>query len=169
MSLSILEGRETFDIDGDKFKPGVSISNSEVGLASLSIASFILRLVCTNGMISKSAVSASYRHISRKILDEFPTVMNRVGNELGKQKDQFRLSMESPVDNPMATFEAFNRQFGIGKEEKKAVEWGHVMEPGNTMFHVIQAYTRGSQFKGLSAESSYKLQKTGGQILQMVK
>jgi len=63
MSLSILDGKKAFDIKGDKFKPGISISNSEVGLASLSIAAFILRLICTNGMVSKTEISASYRHV----------------------------------------------------------------------------------------------------------
>jgi len=43
-----------------------------VGLASLSVAAFFLRVVCTNGMISKTEVSASYRHISLKTLGEFP-------------------------------------------------------------------------------------------------
>jgi len=37
------------------------------------------------------------------------------------------------------------------------------------MFHVIQAYTKGAQMKDLSAESSFKLQRTGGNILSMVK
>jgi len=55
--------------------PGVSISNSEVAIASLSIAAFVLRLVCTNGMISKTEVSASYRHVSLKILNGFPKVL----------------------------------------------------------------------------------------------
>jgi len=168
ISLSILEGNQTFEIDGDKFTPGISLSNSEVGLASLSIAAFVLRLVCTNGMIAKSAVSASYRHVSRKILDEFPEVITRVGNELGKQKDRFRISMQSPVENPLMTIESFNRQFQLGKQEREAVEWGQSMEPGNTMFSVIQSYTRGSQYRGLSSESSYKLQKTGGMILAML-
>jgi hypothetical protein len=72
MSLNILDGKKSFEINGDKFKPGISISNSEVGLASLSIAAFILRLICTNGMISKTEISASYRHVSTKILDEIP-------------------------------------------------------------------------------------------------
>jgi hypothetical protein len=30
---------------------------------------------------------------------------------------------------------------------------------GKTMFHVVNAYTRGAQFEGLSAEASYRLQK----------
>ena len=54
MSLSIPDGNKAFDINGDRFKSGISISNSEVGLASLSIAAFVLRLVCTNGIIAKT-------------------------------------------------------------------------------------------------------------------
>jgi hypothetical protein len=75
---SIPDGAKAFDINGDKFKPGISISNSEVGLASLSISAFVLRLVCTNGLVAKSDVSASYRHVSTKILSEFPQVLDAV-------------------------------------------------------------------------------------------
>jgi hypothetical protein len=60
MSLSIPDGNKTFSLNNEKITPGVSISNSEVGLASLSVSAFFLRLVCTNGMISKTEVSASY-------------------------------------------------------------------------------------------------------------
>jgi len=169
MSLSILEANQQFEVNGDRMTPGISLANSEVGLSSLSIAAFVLRLICTNGLISKTEVSASYRHVSRKILDEFPDVMTRVGHELGKQRDQFRISMQSSVDDPLMSIETFNRQFQLGKQEKEAVEWGHTMEPGNTMFHVVNAYTRAAQFKGLSAESSHRLQKTGGMILAMLK
>jgi len=35
MSLSIPDGQKAFNINGDKFKPGISISNSEVGLVNL--------------------------------------------------------------------------------------------------------------------------------------
>ena len=44
MSLSIMDGEKVFEINGDRFRPGVSISNSEVGLASLSVSAFIFRL-----------------------------------------------------------------------------------------------------------------------------
>jgi hypothetical protein len=168
MSLSIPDGARSFDIDGDKFTPGISISNSEVGLASLSISAFILRLICTNGLISTSGVSASYRHISTKILKEFPDVLEKVSLELGNKKDQFKLSMDSPVDNPEGSMTSFNRQFQLNKKEQESVAWGWAHDVGETMFHVIQAYTKGAQHKDLNAESSYKLQRTGGNILSMV-
>ena len=168
MSLSIPDGKKAFEIDGDKFTPGISISNSEVGLASLSISAFILRLICTNGLISKTQESSSYRHVSTKILEEFPNILEKVSAELGNKRDQFKISMDSVVDNPDSSMESFNRQFQLNKIEKEAVEWGWAHDVGETMFHVIQAYTKGAQFNNLSAESSFKLQKTGGNILAMV-
>jgi hypothetical protein len=73
--------------------------------------------VCTNGMISKTEVSASYRHISLKILNEFPKVLDNVSLELGKQRDQYRLLIESKVENPLTTIESFNKQFQLGEKE----------------------------------------------------
>ena len=168
MSLSILDGKKAFDVNGDKFKPGISISNSEVGLASLSIAAFILRLICTNGMVSKTEISASYRHVSTKILDEFQATMDKVSYELGAQKHQIGLSMESPVDDALKTIENFNRQFNLNQPQNDAVEWAWPSEMGDTMFAVVNTYTRASQFKGLSAENSYQLQRVGGNILGML-
>ncbi|MFC1578533.1 DUF932 domain-containing protein, partial [Thermodesulfobacteriota bacterium] len=169
MSLSILDGKKAFDVNGDKFRNGISLSNSEVGLASLSIAAFLLRLVCTNGMVSKTEISASYRHVSTKILEEFPATMDKVSYELGAQKHKIGLSMESPVDEPLKTIETFNRQFSLNQSQKEAVvEWAWPKEMGDTMFAVVNTYTRASQFKGLSAENSYQLQRVGGNILGML-
>jgi hypothetical protein len=169
MSLSIPDGSRTFKMNGERITPGISISNSEVGLASLSIAAFFLRLICTNGMIAKSEVSASYRHVSMKILKEMPQVLERVSIELGMQRDKFLISAETKVDNPLGTITSFNRQFQIGKPEQEAVEWAWPYEQGETMFHVVNTYTRAAQFQGLCAESSYRLQRVAGNILGMLK
>ena len=37
----------------------------------------------------------------------------------GKRKSQFRISMQTPVENPLMTIESFNRQFQTGEEEKE--------------------------------------------------
>jgi hypothetical protein len=168
MLVSIPDEKETFKINGDKMTPGISVSNSEVGLAALSISTFTLRLVCTNGMISKTEVSASYRHVSDKLLSSLPGVLNNLKAGFGQQKEQFRISLESKVDNPEATIENFNRQFELRKEEKEAVAWGLAQEYGFTMFSVINSYTKAAQYELLSAESRFRLQKVGGMVLGMV-
>jgi hypothetical protein len=48
------------------------------------------------------------------------------------------------------------------------VEWGWPQEMGDNMFAVVNMYTRASQFKELSAENSYQLQRVGGNILGML-
>jgi hypothetical protein len=169
MSLSIPDGRQTFNVYGERMTPGISVSNSEVGLASLSIAAFMLRLVCTNGMISKTEVSASYRHVSAKILTGLPEVLNNVSEELERQKEQIKLSLESKVANPESTINNFNSQFLLNKTEKEAVTWAIPLEYGFTMFSIVNVYTKAAQYKGLPAESSFRLEKVGGTILGMVK
>jgi len=68
----------------------------------------------------------------------------------------------------MSTIKSFNRQFQLGNDEQEAVDWGFGLEYGETMFNIIQGYTRAAQFDGLSAESSYRLMKVGGDILGML-
>ena len=94
--------------------------------------------------------------------------MDKVSLELGAQKHKIGLSMESSVDNPMSTIENFNRQFNLNQPQKDAVEWAWPQEMGDNMFAVVNTYTRASQFKDLSAENSYQLQRVGGNILGML-
>ena len=96
-------------------------------------------------------------------------MLDKVSYELGHQKHQLKLSVESPVDDPTATINSFNRQFQLGYQEKEALEWAWRLEYGDTMFHIVNAYTRAAQLEGLPAESSYKLQRVGGNILGMLK
>lgn len=77
--------------------------------------------------------------------------------ELGKQRDQFRISMQTIVENPLMTIESFNRQFQIGEKEREAVEWGWQQEGGGeTMFHVVNAYTRAANW------TDYRLRRVTG-------
>jgi len=168
MLVSVPDEKETFKINGDKMTPGISVSNSEVGLAALSISTFCLRIICTNGMISKTSYSASYRHVSSELLSNLPRVLNALKSGVEQQKERFRISLETRVEHPEATIESFNRQFELRKEEKEAVELALAQEYGFTMFSVVNTYTKASQQELLSAESRYRLQRVGGSILGML-
>lgn len=169
MVLNILKPEKSFKVNGDEMTPGISIANSEVGLAALSVSAYILRLICTNGLISTEKVTAAkYRHVSSRVLDEFPEALRGLTYDLSGQKYQFKVSMESQVTDPLKTFEQFNREFQLNEIERDALEWAWPKESGDMMFNIIQTYTRAAQYEGLSAESSFKLQKTGGSILALV-
>jgi len=88
--------------------------------------------------------------------------------ELGNQRDRFQLSLESPMDDPLATLERFNKQFALKESEREAVAWAWPQEAGDTMFHVVNTYTRPAAMDGLPAESYYRLQRVGGEVLGML-
>jgi hypothetical protein len=153
----------------DKIVPGISIANSEVGLLSLSIEAFYYRLICTNGLISRTAVDARYKHISRKAMDEFPDIMRGVISQSQRGHDRFRISAETHVDNPESTIDTFARQFQITQKEAQIVKEAFFLEQGATMFHVINAFTKAAQDGRLTATDAYRLERVGGQILNLVK
>jgi len=153
----------------DKIVPGISIANSEVGILAFSIEAYFYRLVCSNGMVSKTSVASRFRHVSRKALEEFPDVLRQVVYESEYSQGRFEISAQNRVDNPLATIGSFNRQFNITRKEAQAITHAWECEQGFTMFHVINAYTRAAQDSSLTAEESYKLERIGGLILSMVK
>jgi len=114
MILKVPEYGRMFGLtEKDKIVPGICIANSEVGILALSIEAYFYRLVCSNGMISKTAVSSRFKHISRKGLDEFPQVLNDVVYQSQESQGRFRVSMQTPVDDPLETIALFGRQFQL--------------------------------------------------------
>lgn len=170
LSLSIPNQEETFDIgSADYVVPGYNIINSEVGVSSLRISGYNYRLACSNGMVSKVNTGTSmFRHVSRKAIEELPLILNQIGNQSQLLKDQFALSLESKVDYPADTFRVFNKRYLLDKTEIEAVDLGFQFEPGETMFHIVNAYTRGANQEDLHPESSHKLQRVGGDILSLI-
>jgi len=91
-------------------------------------------------------------------------VFEKVSYEFDKQRDRFRLPLESPVDDPLETLERFNKQFQLKESEREAVAWTWPQEAGDTRFHLVNTYTRAAAMDGLPAESSFWLQKFGGRF-----
>jgi hypothetical protein len=170
MLLKMPEYDRAFYLVGDdKIIPGISISNSEVGILALSIEAFYYRLICSNGLIAKTAVDARYKHISRKVINEFPEILRGVISQSHQGHDRFRISTQTHVSNPESTIDTFARQFQIPQEEAQIIKAAFFLEQGATMFHIINAFTRAAQDGRLSAPSAYRLEKAGGAILGMVK
>lgn len=148
---------------------GFSIGNSEVGLSSLTIAGFVLRLVCTNGLIAREKMAEfSRRHVSEDLLDHFPKVLANATSNVDAQRRRLTFSLESPVRDPAVTLRSFSKQFQLATEEQEAVDWAWPQEEGPTMFHVVNTFTRAAQHPSLVADSAYRLQRVGGTILSMV-
>jgi hypothetical protein len=80
-----------------------------------------------------------------------------------------RISIESKVDDPRASIMTFGRRFGHTLEEIQAVHNAWEQEPGYALWNVIQAFTYAAKGGHLSAEQAYRFQRTGGNILSLVR
>jgi len=153
----------------DEMMPGVSISNSEIGLASFAVSAFMLRLICTNGMISRQHMAkSSYRHVSEKVLQNLPAILQSATSSLDLLQQSMKGSLAAKVENPEELLLTLNDQYLLGDKQREAVVWAWPQEKGESMFNIIQAYTRAVQFDSLSAEERFRLQVVGGEILASV-
>lgn len=118
--LKVPDFTRRFDLQGEGIVPGISVANSEVGLLALSIEAYFFRLVCSNGLISKTEVTSRFKHVSRKALDQFPELLGQVVRESEEAQRQFQVSLQSPVDDPLASIGSLAAQFRLTKEETQA-------------------------------------------------
>lgn len=169
--VKVPEYEKSFSISAkDQIIPGISIANSEVGVLALSIETYMYRMVCSNGLIVKTAVGVSrFKHVSTRVLENFPETLNQVIDQSHGHQEKLLVSTQTPVANPVGTIESLSRQFGLGKTETEAVKAAWEIEPGPNMFAVINSFTRAAQAETLSVEQSYSLEKVGGAVLSMIK
>lgn len=169
MLLNIPDHSMAFSIRNEEMVPGTHFCNSEVGFAAYTCSVFYERLVCSNGLISAEAVALKTRHVKRNALDDFDDTMREVRRLAREQEDRMRLSIESEVDDPMASIRVFGRRFGLSHEETLEVLDAWEQDPGYTLWSVIQAFTYAAKASHLPAEGAYRLQRAGGMILSLVK
>ena len=102
-------------------------------------------------------------------MENFPATLAMVMDGSAQNQIEFKLSRESHVDDPISSIDIFSRRFGLSQNESEIVKQSFELEPGNTMFHVINSYTAAAKTEGLTTADVYKFEKTGGQILSLVK
>ena len=154
----------------DEIVPGVSFANSEVGLLAFNIEAFFYRLVCTNGLIAKTSSTVSrFKHISNRGLENFPETLAGVIEDSIRKQEQFKLSHQSAVEDPIRSIETFSQRFGLSQAETEVVRQSYYLEQGGTMFHIINAFTRAAQDTNLDTLQAYRLESAGGHILGLVR
>jgi len=153
----------------DEIVPGVSFANSEVGLLAFSIEAFFYRLVCTNGLIAKTSSTVSrFKHISNRGLENFPETIAGVIEDSIRNQEQFKLSRQSAVSDPIRSIDTFSQRFGLSQAETEVVRQSYYLEPGATMFHIINSFTAAGKTDNLTAAEVYKFEKAGGNVLALV-
>ncbi len=168
MSLSIPDRASRFEVvPNDEIMPGVALSNSEVGMKAFAISAYYLRIICTNGLIATDQVSHNFRHTSTRGLDNFYDIMQGVSNQVLRNSEQFKIAVDAPAENPKALVESFGKRFQLTKKDIQHVI--DYLDPPDTMWAVVNAFTAAANDPVLPVEKSFAYQRIGGRILSLTK
>lgn len=173
---------------GDAVQAGICISNSEIGLGSLSVEPLIYRLICTNGMIAQDHSTKKY-HVGRAADDSafqlfsdetiaaddkafFLKVRDTVKSavELAKFSQivqQLKDATQQPIEgNPVKTVEVLADDFHYSTDESSGI-LNHLIRGGDfTAYGLSNAITRTSQDLN-DYDRTTDLERDGSRILSL--
>ena len=191
MYIKVVNERiQTEVVPGDIVQAGILISNSEVGMGSVSVKPLIYRLVCTNGMVAD--VGVGKRHVGRinesvdgdfgifrdetieaddraflmKIEDTVRAAVdearfNALVQKLRDAKEAPILPAEAPKVVELAA-----KEFNIRQNESEGI-LGHLIAGGDlSLYGLANAVTRHAQ-DVQSYDRSTELEATGYKIITM--
>lgn len=132
----------------EPLRVGLHISNSEVGLGCISIAAYLFRLVCTNGLIIKVAMLSGVhrRHIGRAG-DSLAQIVHSSMSEVMDQADQAasrfialkQKEVPKPIEKQVSQISSqLELPMPVNKRVMETLE-------GETYYDLINAYTRVAQ------------------------
>lgn len=179
---------------GDVVRSGIMVSNSEVGLGSYSVAPFIERLVCLNGMVvndlgnrrahvgratggDDDAVYELYQDDTLQADDQALLLKMRDIINGAMSQDKFRqivARMEAAAGdriegNPVKTVEILSNRIGLTETEASKVLTNLIQGADLSRWGLLNAVTAMSQDTSVVAtyDRATELEAEGGRILQL--
>ena len=168
MNVNILDPKDYLVSPGDALNKGISVRNSEVGLARVEVSGFIYRQVCLNGMImAEPSQRWSKRHIGNgSISTETQSAIERLKDAPNTAIEGFTALHGVHVADMPGLFERVAGRYTFTDAQSTAVTEAFKVEPGETLYHAVNAVTRGANSESLSLEHRHYLQECGGQMLE---
>jgi hypothetical protein len=155
---------------GDVIQSGFEVFNSPRGLSPGYVASYIKRLACTNGMTrTETKITA------RMVTKDRNTILNALRDgamvAVGKfDEDIVRINnlIGQEVPNPEAMIHSLGQEFGIPQRDVTGAIGALNEEPDirESMWGVLNAFTRWANNSELPWDSRYKLQRTAFDIVE---
>ena len=132
----------------DRHRNGFLIANSEVGARSLSILTWIWRLVCTNGMVA--AASQLFRMVHRRRKDEsldgrLAEAFKLLPEKWSRAEAVLRRAREDAIEDPGAALHVLLETNPQLRPMSQAVYDAFEEDPEPNRFGIVQAFTRAAQ------------------------
>ena len=148
----------------DKYHFGMIVTNSEVGAGMLKLEPYMIRQICTNGMIRQKLlskihigsantdieVSAGTRLLQDSALygelrDAINTMLNEGGKGFAKWLNDLEMTTQVQIDKPVDAVGSIVSRYKISESNAKLIEDYFMKEQDCTQYGLIQGITRAAQ------------------------
>lgn len=184
MYVKMVSEIERVDVKvGDSVAFGAIITNSEVGMGSITVNPFCMRLVCTNGMaLPKYLGNARRIHLGRKFrtIEEYEMIADDIDGIRGnieeclkealdpvfymKIVDKMRMATEIKLVAPFESIDKVAKLYGLDEREKKTITVHYIAGKDETLYGLVNAVTRASQDMQSYVRAT-EMEKIGSDIL----
>lgn len=138
---------DNIDLGDSEGRRGITLSNSEVGCASVSVDSFIWRLVCSNGLVAKTK-DTSYRFIHIGGKDNTENLRGAIYASLQNSEsviDAYRKATTIALKDPAEELRQFAITNKLSQRMLDSFSETFAMEERNTVSGIVNAITRRAQ------------------------
>lgn len=168
ISLTFPKTQEEIKV-GDIVQRGIHISNSEVGVRSVTIAGYVYRLKCSNGSIGGDGSGFyRFRHIgdSDRIRDHVHNAIEQTFLESTKVIAQFKASLDKAISNPYTYMEniAKDKNNDMTQEQYKASLNAFLEEPEMNLFGITNAISKAAHIS-FQGEERYDMERLSTRVL----
>ncbi len=161
-----LVSEEIVDHTAD-LKAGIMISNSEVGLGSVSVEPFVFRRPCTNDLVICTEKSFRHAHIHFSANEFNHRMAEGISHSFevaSVMMDRYLKTHAEPVPEPLEVIRKLAQERQMSQKFTDQVVSGYLAEPEATRFGVINAFTRAAQ--GLAPIQRIEMERFAGTLLE---
>lgn len=165
MYIKMVSEKEKAEVKvGDTVAFGAIITNSEIGMGSIVIRPFCMRLVCTNGMTLPQYLSETRRiHLGKKFntIEEYegmPDNLDGIGCSIGESIglaldpllymqviDKMKAATEIKIADFDESLTRIAKHYGLDDSEKGLVKLHYTMAKDESLYGLVNAVTRSAQ------------------------
>jgi len=167
----ILEGISEEVRPGDAIKAGIRVVNSETGHHSLDLRGYLFRLICSNGAVAPAEVVGRFRkyHVGLKTEEMKKLLYDQLTKMIEKLDQYFvlvRKATEIEIPDVEEAFEELRQRYRLSKKLLGKVIEAYKIEPGNTLYHIANAFTYvATHDQEISNNTKVLLEEIGGNLL----
>lgn len=170
-SLSFPKLRDEIRV-GDIVERGIHVSNSEVGVRSVTIAGYVFRLRCKNGAVSTGGdgVAFRFRHVGdhERLMAAVQGALDSVMMETQGLIAAFKVALTERIADPYKMIEDLSKERQLTQEEYKAALDAYIAgasqdpETQGTKFGVSQAFSAASAMT--DGERRFEMQRLSADV-----